>query len=463
MKYKVKPLFNIKIKEIQDEKNKNIEKKIKEIKDDSLNYQEKKIKVLLEEKTTTYVYEKFDINIKEIKAEKEREFNKKLAAIKDSSLSDFEKRLYILSQEKTTTYLVDEKESKNVEKNSPEIKKKLKDSELEIPEIIVKPKYKIDIETYIRLDQERFQKIIKEKYNNLNLSEEEKYLKALEEDRAPTIDLVNSKVDINKEEKEDQSNVLIYEADKNNEKSRDEIPLNCSVNSTFDTSKNQINISSMNVSTDKTIENDYLNKSFSFYEKTNQTINESMGGNKKLSFNKIRAKFYLENNLDDIPINIEEEKVFTPKIYYINEKKYAFVYLNNYMTYYITESHFLLSHQEKNTLDEINKEDIKFHKQLGLYFCGNKENVPTENGIIKKFCAPNEFMCKDCMEKNKSFYSIKKKYLININGRVSKINKKKYHCFGHFIYKNQIEDCITSFSCEACKMLDEFEQYYNRP
>ena len=457
MKYKVKPLFNIKIKEIQDEKNKNIEKKIKEINDVSLNYQEKKLKVLLEEKTTTYAYEKFDINIKEIKAEKEREFNKKLAAIKDSSLSDFEKRLYILSQEKTTTYLVDEKESKNVEKNSSEIKKKLKDSELEIPEIIVKPKYKIDIETYNRLDQERFQKIIKEKYNNLNLSEEEKYLKALEEDRAPTIDLVNSKVDINKEEKEDQSNVLIYEADKNNEKSRDEIPLNCSVNSTFDTSKNQINISSMNVSTDKTIENDYLNKSFSFYEKTNQTINESMGGNKKLSFNKIRAKFYLENNLDDIPINIEEEKVFTPKIYYINEKKYAFVYLNNYMTYYITESHFLLSHQEKNTLDEINKEDIKFHKQLGLYFCGNKEN------IIKKFCAPNEFMCKDCMEKNKSFYSIKKKYLININGRVSKINKKKYHCFGHFIYKNQIEDCITSFSCEACKMLDEFEQYYNRP
>ena len=408
MKYKVKPLFNIKIKEIQDEKNKNIEKKIKEIKDASLNYQEKKIKVLLEEKTTTYVYEKFDINIKEIKAEKEREFNKKLAAIKDSSLSDFEKkRLYILSQEKTTTYLVDEKESKNVEKNSPEIKKKLKDSELEIPEIIVKPKYKIDIETYNRLDQERFQKIIKEKYNNLNLSEEEKYLKALEEDRAPTIDLVNSKVDINKEEKEDQSNVLIYEADKNNEKSRDEIPLNCSVNSTFDTSKNQINISSMNVSTDKTIENDYLNKSFSFYEKTNQTINESMGGNKKLSFNKIRAKFYLENNLDDIPINIEEEKVFTPKIYYINEKKYAFVYLNNYMTYYITESHFLLSHQEKNTLDEINKEDIKFHKQLGLYFCGNKENVPTENGIIKKFCAPNEFMCKDCMEK-KVFIKLKK-------------------------------------------------------
>ena len=69
------------------------------------------------------------------------------------------------------------------------------------------------------------------------------------------------------------------------------------------------------------------------------------------------------------------------------------------------------------------------------------------------------------MEINKKKYNLKDKYLININGRVAKINKGSYHCFGHFLCgynENQIEDCISKFSCKACKLLDEYSNYYQQ-
>ena len=65
------------------------------------------------------------------------------------------------------------------------------------------------------------------------------------------------------------------------------------------------------------------------------------------------------------------------------------------------------------------------------------------------------------MKNNKEIYNIKKNYLININGRVAKINKGKYHCFGHFLVGNQIEDCISKFTCKACKLLQIYSEYYN--
>ena len=63
------------------------------------------------------------------------------------------------------------------------------------------------------------------------------------------------------------------------------------------------------------------------------------------------------------------------------------------------------------------------------------------------------------MELNKKRYEIKSNYVINICGRVSKINKGSYHCFGHFLCGNQIEDCINKFSCKACKLIDEYNIY----
>ena len=64
------------------------------------------------------------------------------------------------------------------------------------------------------------------------------------------------------------------------------------------------------------------------------------------------------------------------------------------------------------------------------------------------------------MKLNKEKYFIKNDYLININGRVTRINKGKYHCFGHFLVGNQIEDCINKFTCKACKMLNSIKDYY---
>ena len=69
-------------------------------------------------------------------------------------------------------------------------------------------------------------------------------------------------------------------------------------------------------------------------------------------------------------------------------------------------------------------------------------------------------MCKDCMKKNKNIYGIKDKYLINIKGRISKKNKRKYQCFGHFEISTQIEECAIYFSCKFCQMLDKLEEYY---
>ena len=71
-------------------------------------------------------------------------------------------------------------------------------------------------------------------------------------------------------------------------------------------------------------------------------------------------------------------------------------------------------------------------------------------------------ICKNCMEKNKKRYQIDNLYLVNINGRTAKRKNKElgFHCYGHFIKGNQIEICNKEFKCEACKLLDRYENYY---
>jgi hypothetical protein len=117
----------------------------------------------------------------------------------------------------------------------------------------------------------------------------------------------------------------------------------------------------------------------------------------------------------------------------------------------------LINSKNVSEIHEINEE---FNDDYGLYFCKKNIEIESASEITNKKCSPNEFMCKNCMEKNKKMYHIKKKYLININGRVAKINKGSYHCFGHFLCGNQIEDCITKFTCEACKLLNLYSNYF---
>ena len=63
------------------------------------------------------------------------------------------------------------------------------------------------------------------------------------------------------------------------------------------------------------------------------------------------------------------------------------------------------------------------------------------------------------MKYNKEINNIKDHYLININTRVSKISKGKYHCFGHFLNKKQIEDYINKFISSTCKLLQIYSDY----
>ena len=177
-------------------------------------------------------------------------------------------------------------------------------------------------------------------------------------------------------------------------------------------------------------------------------------------FNLVRSNFYLKNRLYDIPLNIEYNICNTPQKYKINDKYYAFLYPNDNITYCITLTAFLKTNEIIiNSKDEVNNKK-NYLSLLGLYFCGEKIEIKKDNEIITKTCAPNEFICKKCMELNKKLYNIKNKYLININGRVTKINKGAYHCFGHFLCGNQIEDCIVKFTCKSCKIVNLLSEYY---
>ena len=64
------------------------------------------------------------------------------------------------------------------------------------------------------------------------------------------------------------------------------------------------------------------------------------------------------------------------------------------------------------------------------------------------------------MKINKEKYIIKNNYLIAINGRIAKKNKGSYHCFGHFLCGNQIEDCIKKYTCKSCKLLNYYSNIY---
>ena len=171
-------------------------------------------------------------------------------------------------------------------------------------------------------------------------------------------------------------------------------------------------------------------------------------------FNSIRIRFYLAHNLFDITLQENNENKSYPKKYKINDKRFVFLYDNSFKTYPIIISAFLFYTNKALVNNDIITQN--FNSSLGLYFCGKNITIGNE---MKK-CSPNEFMCKSCMEDNKKRYNLKKHYFININGRVCKKNKGKYHCFGHFYIRNQIEDCITIFICNACKMIEKYSNYY---
>ena len=172
-----------------------------------------------------------------------------------------------------------------------------------------------------------------------------------------------------------------------------------------------------------------------------------------------KKKYWIKYNLYDNITDYNNKKIKLPRLVQLDEEKYCYIYLNKLETYYYTKSAFLGLNKSIND-DKYDLNECKLNESLGLFFCGKNIEYNNKN----KICSPNNMICRKCMEKNKKRYNLKNKYLININGRVSKkINDedKEFHCFGHFLNGNiQIENCLDKFCCEACELLSQYENYY---
>lgn len=177
-------------------------------------------------------------------------------------------------------------------------------------------------------------------------------------------------------------------------------------------------------------------------------------------FNLARITHCLKNKFYDITLTLEIKNFNHPIKYKISDENYAFLYPNELITFCITVSGFIFKKNMLNRNAICNQyKESQYNQIIGLFFCG--KNVKLNESTTKK-CSPNEFMCKNCVEINKKTYNLKEHYLVNIFGRVSKKNKGVYHCFGNFLVNNKIEECVTSYVCKACSLLNDFSNYYQK-
>ena len=213
-------------------------------------------------------------------------------------------------------------------------------------------------------------------------------------------------------------------------------------------------------------ENDSQNNSFAssfestafdsdILENTSRIIVHDFLENK---FNLARTSYCLKYKLYDIILTQELNNFNHPIKYKIKDEYFAFLYPNELITFGITVSGFMFKNNMLKS-DEIYSEykESKYNHFLGLFFC--EKNIKLNENTIKK-CTPNEFMCKNCEDINKKIYNLKDHYLINIYGRISKKNKGLYHCFGNFLVNNKIEECISSYVCRGCSILNSFSNYF---
>ena len=347
----------------------------------------------------------FKIDINSLKEEEEQNIIEKKKEIKDPYLSDYQKRKKVLQDLKTIT-------------------NDIRDQQIYIEVNKIKEQYENDINAK------------KDKNKNLIQNEYEKRKIAIEDNESST-DYVNVK-------KTDLSNISLNSYNHANDSSF------LSEQSTWINSKNDISQNSNESNQNQNPESPQKEK-----EKEKEKKKEK-------KFNNLRTNYYIKNKLNDISYYEKDTNKENAYKYWINEDEnlYAYLYPNDYSTYCIIKSRYL---GEDKIINEDNDKDInlnKFDKSTGLYFCGKEIKIDNET----KICTPNVFMCKECMEINKKRYNIKDKYLINIKGRVAKINKGGYHCFGKFLSsnkENQIEDCISKYTCKACQLLNKCSHYYN--
>lgn len=338
------------------------------------------------------------IDIKNIRLYMEDTINKKIEDINDPSLSYDKKRLKILSEMNTSLYFQD---YIDFPRNTIEI---------------------IDIREIRQFEENRIQEKIKN-IKDERLIEKQKRLLVLDE--MNTSISYSSIEEENKGEDEYEKNKIHMDSisfhsismNETNDVSKPEISNICEVSEDVMDCRKRPTAKNNVVKIDSiTIEN--YNKSVKFYD--------------------VIQNIYLEH----------------PSLHKADEDKFYYIYNNDLMTYYFIQSkQFGKDYSIK--LDVLT--DDKYDKSLGLFFCG--KTIELDNEKDKK-CSPNEMICKNCMKKNKKRYNLKDKYSININGRAAKKYNNSFHCFGHFLNGDKIENCGDNFQCEACKLLDKYEKYY---
>ena len=487
-----KPKYKIILSEIKNHEKAELKEKIKKINNPNLNDFQKQLLLLSKEKSTTCLIKSYSdegetIDIDKIKSVWEEKIQAKIREINNPNLSYLQKRYLVLEKEKTINYtlngdnlsIINENNAKKTNCNECEGSSTdgdssdkeaftIEDDGLNVQKTKNKKKYKQRYPIDINKIKYNYEKMIiqkGEKYNHLNISDFQKRLLVLREEKTTTICITSTSTEKNENNDNSKTNIDIEKENSGKDDTMNKTKIllynNDNSNISLDRTNDISNINDTN-NTTISINEDYLNKSELYYKDylSESTISDSIQKIEK--FNNIRADFFLRHKLYDIPINIQEKDVITPKKYMINEKSFGFVYPNTLNTFYITESRYIVNHENNNDNTNINIDNnANFNKKLGLYFCGKNVDINTKNGIVNKQCAADNFICKKCMNINKNKYHIKNNYLININGRVAKINKGRYHCFGHFLCKKELEDCIVKFSCNACKELDLYAEYYS--
>ncbi len=190
----------------------------------------------------------------------------------------------------------------------------------------------------------------------------------------------------------------------------------------------------------------------SFSDDFQSTMNSSSMSIDNPSMNS-KKDYWLKYKLYDVKVN--NKNLDKLNIYQLSDDKCCYFYKNELITYYFVKS---VRFGENYSIDNESLKDPEYKESFGLFFCGKNINYNNEKDVK---CCPNQMICKECMKKNKKIYNLDKLYLININGRLAKKRKDgNFHCFGHFIKGNLIENCVKGFTCEACKLLKSYENYY---
>ena len=379
----------------------------------------------------------YNLELDKIRDEKKENIEKKILEINNPNLTYNEKLIQVLNEEKTNIY------DTNFLK-----------------------KYHIKTKEIQEEWENEIQKRIKE-IKDENLSDDDKRVIVLSELKTTeyVIEKNEEAEEVSKVEKNEEAEEVskVEKNEKVYNKNKDDNINNSSLNKTAETSNLSLSkVDDLSLVDD--INQSYLNLSNifdkNFTENSNNSTLDNENKKEEKKFNSLKEAFYYEQKLFDILLNIKSQNVETVKNKYRIKEYYSFVYPNDLKTYYITESGYLLDHKiEYGLNNDIKINESRKNESLGLFFCGKKINEGIKE---EKKCSPNEFICKDCMKLNKEIYYINKTndYLININGRVAKMHKGKYHCFGHFLFDREIKDCINKFSCKACKMLDSIKDYY---